>query len=275
MPRWGPLRGDRVFPTMADCLDFMEGMLKGLMSMHLHRIVHRDLRAPNAVIDHYQSEIAIPIKSRQSTRDLFGGKGSVIYNIIDFDYALTIPPNCLYREAEESLATSRRYPRDTRQGELEYNPFAYDVGALGMMFCDLFQDLILYAPMMARLFDMMVTSDVSRRFTAAEALHFFQHALLPGMSDEQLAMAPPPLSPYRVVTFEDDRWAGLPSEFVAKWGEHRAPSPSRMTLLLRRICRREWGYPCVRATRRIVRFIVYHIHRQHMFIWTLYHPSAI
>ena len=46
------------------------------------------------------------------------------------------------------------------------------------------QDLILHAPMMAPLLDMMVTSDVSRRFTAAEALHFFQHGLLPSLSDE-------------------------------------------------------------------------------------------
>ena len=95
-------------------------------------------------MDHYQSETVVPIKSWQSTRDLFGGKDSVIYNIIDFDYALIIPPYCLYREAEESLATSIHYPRVTRQGELEYNPFAYDIGALGMMFCNLFQVILLY-----------------------------------------------------------------------------------------------------------------------------------
>ena len=95
-------------------------------------------------MDHYRSETVVPIKSRQSTHDLFGGKDSVIYNIIDFDYALIIPPYCLYREAEESLATSIHYPRDTRQGELEYNPFAYDIGALGMMFCNLFQVILLY-----------------------------------------------------------------------------------------------------------------------------------
>ena len=37
--------------------------------------------------------------------------------------------------------------------------------------------------------------------------------------------------------------------------ERISASPSRMSLLLRRICRQEWGYSFVRATRRIVRFM--------------------
>ncbi|KAK0450203.1 hypothetical protein EV421DRAFT_1779527 [Armillaria borealis] len=53
-----------------------------------------------------------------------------------------------------------------------YDPFAYDVALLGIVFCHEFQHLTQFVPMLAPFLDSMVTDDLSRRFTAAQALAF-------------------------------------------------------------------------------------------------------
>ncbi|KAG6807496.1 hypothetical protein H0H93_001543, partial [Arthromyces matolae] len=84
-------------------------------------------------------------------------------------------------------------PLDTCQGEFDFDPFAWDVGSMGLVFCFYYdvgpstvtyslwllmdvlnQHLTVPAPMLAPLFDKMVTRDVTKRFTAQQALSFLE-----------------------------------------------------------------------------------------------------
>jgi hypothetical protein len=62
--------------------------------------------------------------------------------MIDFDLAKMLPAEVKREDcrlpSNESFVGSYT-PADTLQGEFEYNPFAYDVGSLGAMFCDKYQ----------------------------------------------------------------------------------------------------------------------------------------
>ncbi|KAG6846874.1 hypothetical protein H0H93_011339, partial [Arthromyces matolae] len=94
-------------------------------------------------------------------------------------------------------------PSDTIQGELDYNPFIFDVGIL--------QHLTPVVPMLAPFLDKMTTRNLSSRFTAAEALEFFEHHVLDSqivVLDIYIPMARP-LDQPRIHYDECDRWKHL------------------------------------------------------------------
>jgi hypothetical protein len=67
----------------------------------------------------------------------------LVYCWFDFDCAIMFPPSSIPNErrlpASEACIHGCNIAYDTFQGELDYDPFAYDVGALGMLLCEQFQ----------------------------------------------------------------------------------------------------------------------------------------
>ena len=63
------------------------------------------------------------------------------FAIIDFDFAMIIPRREDGKDLlPSSLAWMQEYSAlDVAQGELVYDPFKYDVGVLGVMFCEMLQ----------------------------------------------------------------------------------------------------------------------------------------
>ena len=69
--------------------------------------------------------------------------GHLVYGINDFDVSIIFPPSVTREECRLPISGSwyggQNQPLDTRQGELDYDPFVFDVGCLGVLFCDNFQ----------------------------------------------------------------------------------------------------------------------------------------
>jgi hypothetical protein len=93
--------------------------------------------------------------------------------------------------------------------------------------------------MLAPLLDKMTFRDVANRFTAAEALQFFEE-MYSGLTEDQLEFKEftNPLG----YTFYDnyDRWRDLPEDFRRKWAAYRQPPLSLTTRALRAICNTEY-----------------------------------
>ncbi|KAG6843885.1 hypothetical protein H0H87_012025 [Tephrocybe sp. NHM501043] len=147
-------------------------------------------------------------------------------------------------------------PSDTLQGELDYNPFAFDVGMLGVFFCEKFQHLTPVVPMLAPLLDKMTTRNILSRFTASEALEFFEQHVLdsPLQTGKQVPITLPltvPLTPYDL----HDRWKHLDPAFIQQWAMFREPPLPRHVVYFRRICQSRWGPPLVTWIRRTARLL--------------------
>jgi hypothetical protein len=174
-------------------------------------------------------------------------------------------------------------PYDTAHGELDYDSFAWDVGCLGIVLCQEFQvRLALYVlagdltsarsaqhltrtlPFLAPLFDKMVAHDVHRRFTAQEALQFFESCVTTVPSEAMAVFpnrAPRPRPTYEAY----DRWAAVPPQLVREWGHLREVPVSGVQSFLRHTCKtRSWAGPTLRFVRRVLRLVVL----GHRKIWT-------
>jgi hypothetical protein len=156
-------------------------------------------------------------------------------------------------------------PHDTAQGEFDFDPFAWDVACLGIVFCTEFQVRSVFhiplpgmprhcsqhltgaVPFLAPLLDKMVAHDVHRRFTAEDALAFLEIHAASAPHDARVAEPTDIAAPYETY----DRWAPLPTALVQDWSHLREQCPSRVTLLLRRVCERSiWAERLIRAIRR-------------------------
>lgn len=131
--------------------------------------------------------------------------------LFDYDLSVQLPHDtpldmCRRPIEEANRGTPKFHPPGCELGPVDYNPFAFDVGCLGMMFLYHFsvrptsihfrsqkveryncaQSVIPTVPLIAPLCASMTTHIVEQRFTAAQALSFFDtHANL--ISEEQLA----------------------------------------------------------------------------------------
>ncbi|KAF8503080.1 kinase-like domain-containing protein [Gautieria morchelliformis] len=254
MPRWGEFAYHPWFSTIREAVDYMRYWLKGLSFLHKHHIVHRDIKPENILVNHFAAFSHIEWNEMRRTlrRD-----GHLAYAIIDFDISIMFPPTATREECRlpSNLSWDGAYdqPHDTKQGELDYDPFAFDVGCLGILFCERFQHFTRTVPMFAPLMDRMTTRDLSRRLTASQALDFLE-SFASELTQEQLQLPAPPRETSNLQYEDYDRWEGLPDKFMKDWGHFREPKPSFQIILVRQICDYAWGYKLVQWLRRIHRF---------------------
>ncbi|KAJ3504641.1 hypothetical protein NMY22_g17852 [Coprinellus aureogranulatus] len=173
MPRWG----DTVmFPeprTLKEVLGVLHSMLKALNFLHSHDIVHRDIAFKNVLVNHYSDSIYDPIRSKLRSA------GELSYAVIDFDLAIPFSPSDKRRlPVEKALDGTIPHPDDAAEStDGDYDPFAFDVGCMGMLFCTVVQAYTAELPFLAPFLDGMTARNVSRRFTINQALHFFESHL--------------------------------------------------------------------------------------------------
>ncbi|KAH7882305.1 hypothetical protein F5I97DRAFT_1909263, partial [Phlebopus sp. FC_14] len=183
----------------------------------------------------------------------------LVYALVDFNCSIMFSPTSTPSErrlpARESTVLPCNIPPDVYQGELDYDPFAYDVGSLGMIFCEEFQQVTKMVPMLAPLFDGMILRKIDKRFTAQEALQFFEQHVVPSVSPSQ-ACARPPRPHIPTINPElYDRWDGLDPEFVRTWDRYRLPRLTWSTRALRWICNYDIGYAVVQLLRKAIRAV--------------------
>ncbi|KAG6871583.1 hypothetical protein C0995_002882, partial [Termitomyces sp. Mi166 len=157
--------------------------------LHEHRIAHEDIKAGNILINHVSKDF---FDNRSQYRRSLRSQGKLTYAFCDFDGSTMFSPSMSLDECRLPSHVSfntlwYQVPADTSQGEFDFNPFAFDVGMLGVLFCNEFQHLTWVAPMLAPLLDRMTTRDIERRFKASEALRFFEEEVLPQTPERVLS----------------------------------------------------------------------------------------
>jgi hypothetical protein len=98
----------------------------------------QDISLSNILVNHFgnDSDRYWPTRLPQMRAGLLS------YALIDFDLAIILPRAAdrkTYRLPFKNALIGSGGPRDVSQGEFDYNPFAYDVGCLGVLFCGYFQ----------------------------------------------------------------------------------------------------------------------------------------
>ncbi|KAG6887084.1 hypothetical protein C0995_001681 [Termitomyces sp. Mi166 len=221
------------------------------------RIAHGDIKAGNILVNHVSKDF---FDDHSRFRRLLRSQGKLTYAFCDFDGSTMFSPSMSLDECRLPSHVSfntlwYQVPADTSQGEFDFHPFAFDVGMLGVLFCNEFQHLMRVAPMLAPLLDRMTTRDIERRFKASEALRFFEEEVLPQTPEYVLSSWIPqrdsPTGSYD--TF--DRWAGLDPTFVDKWAAFRESPVPLYLKFLRYICEYPWVFDTVSCIRRVARFI--------------------
>lgn len=103
----------------------------------------------NVLVNHYSNSWSLPGRS-ELRRD-----GLLSYAVIDFDISVAFR-----RDAERSvcrLPSAMSYdgtppqPDDTTEEDVDYDPFAFDVGCMGITFCDMIQVRLLAPDICKRL----------------------------------------------------------------------------------------------------------------------------
>ncbi|CDO75410.1 hypothetical protein BN946_scf184855.g13 [Trametes cinnabarina] len=173
MPMWGSKYNLSELETVSEVLRFMHCTLTALAFLHEKRIVHRDIHETNIMIDWYcyTADPSVHSQGLHAHRR----NSSVSYALHDFDLALQMPPetslkDCRRPSIEAWIGKCLYHPTDAWQGEVDYNPFAFDVGCLGNLFIYHFAESITKAPLLALLFAKMTTPVIEERFSAADAL---------------------------------------------------------------------------------------------------------
>lgn len=101
----------------------------------------QDIKLGNMLINHYGR---IGTDDYNNIRALWRREEPhhVKYALFDFDISVmfspTLPPVKRRLSSNLSFQGTFNRPHDTMQGELDYDPFAFDVGCLGVMFCNMF-----------------------------------------------------------------------------------------------------------------------------------------
>ncbi|KAG6817388.1 hypothetical protein H0H93_007297 [Arthromyces matolae] len=252
MPRWGDDFCRPVGPRLKEVFDVLRGSLK-------------DISSANILVNHFGRYY---IEHRNPHRQQMRQQGRLTCGILDFELSVKFPAS--YSDEQCRLpyrmswhGTPGYTPLDTCQGEFDYDPFAWDVACMGLVFCDYYdvgstfthhflllmdvldQHLIVHAPMLAPFFDKMVTRDVSKRFTAQQALSFLEEEVYPRTSVSQLNLE---------VEKEDyilrDRWEGLDPAFLKEWAEYREPPLPLTTKFLYSICEYVWVLHTIASIRK-------------------------
>ncbi|KAG6847973.1 hypothetical protein H0H93_004466 [Arthromyces matolae] len=237
MPRWGVSPFEPYGPTAKQVLECIHDLLKGLAYLHKNRIAHGDISYGNILINHFGRYHG---DHQNPTRPYLRQKNQLTYALFDFELSTKFPPS--WSDEECRLPYHRSFqgtpgcvPPDTFQGEFDFDPFARDVGSMGLVLAAEFEHLTIHVPLLAPLLDKMLTRDVPRRFTAQQSLDFVENVVYPGTSQEQLDLGVEEPPSVRI-----DRWLGLDPDFVKKWAEYHEPPLPLTTRMLRFICQYPW-----------------------------------
>ncbi|RXW23104.1 hypothetical protein EST38_g2731 [Candolleomyces aberdarensis] len=234
MPRWGSAPFCPDLETAEEVLDVMRSMLRqALVFLHERRIIHRDIWSENFLVNHFSGEPILNDHRKRLRR-----RGQLMYAIYDYDLSTIAPEGVKIGEFRMPYQMSWWghfwRPFDTKQGEPDYDPFAFDVGTLGNVLCSQYQHVCQDVYFLAPLLDMMVTRDIPKRFTARQALDFLEDRVSE-MSPRELKkpIKPGDIEARSRVYDQYDRWQRLPPNFVQKWGHFREPPIPLMTKFLR------------------------------------------
>ncbi|KAF9229858.1 hypothetical protein BU15DRAFT_7863, partial [Melanogaster broomeanus] len=141
MPRWGKYLFIPRPGSIREVLHIMRCCLKGLSVLHRNLIVHRDIKTGNMLVNHFSNEERY--NEWNDLRPSLRSQGLLYYALVDFDFSAMFPldskPSERRLPAKESFIMHCSMARDTEQGELDYDPFAFDVASLGIYFCEKFQ----------------------------------------------------------------------------------------------------------------------------------------
>ncbi|KAF8510408.1 kinase-like domain-containing protein, partial [Hysterangium stoloniferum] len=258
MPRWGSLSDLPWFSTVGEVLSFIHCLLKAVNFLHQNLIVHRDINIGNILANHFAQ---YDTYDTNILRPQLRSNGSLTYVLCDFDCSMMFSPSKprdLRLHSDLSFEIRIIIPDDTSQGELDYDPFVFEMGCLGISLVQKFQQCTPIVPFLAPLMDRLITRTLTERFTASEAVQFFESMQM-NVTSEQLATQAPPRLYLGWQSENYDRWAGLPADFVKEWSSYRAPPPSLGTRLLQKIFVFYWPWGCrfLRMLRRVARFFTH------------------
>ncbi|KAG6823901.1 hypothetical protein H0H92_008668, partial [Tricholoma furcatifolium] len=100
-----------------------------------------DIKMDNVLVNHFDNW---RLDHCNSHRTALRNEGKLIYAIFDFSHSTMFSVSATLEECRlpsiiswKTLPSQR--PSDTMQAELDFNPFAFDVGMLGVLFCSEFQ----------------------------------------------------------------------------------------------------------------------------------------
>ncbi|KAI0355652.1 hypothetical protein OH77DRAFT_1424594 [Trametes cingulata] len=257
MPLWNPsFHIDQDFLRVLDVLKFMECLLKGLVFLHSHKIAHRDISESNTLINCYAAD-----RDTWTARDLvheyIQHSSEVAYCLFDFDLSFQFPSDTDIRTArrpsEEAFRGAPMYhPSDVLCGQLDYNPFPFDVACLGNMFLYRFWRAIPAIPAMAPFLARMTTHVVEERFTAVEALTFFKQHL--GHLPDEVLVSEVTLERSLIPLEHPDKyWCLLRPEQQEAWSQYRVPPMTWPNKLMLRLASLPYGWHVMRAVRRTLR----------------------
>ncbi|PFH47061.1 hypothetical protein AMATHDRAFT_68490 [Amanita thiersii Skay4041] len=258
MPRWHIFGGVLPDGTVEHALNFAHCMLKGLSLLHTNNIAHKDIASHNILVNYLWAGRDADAKDIAFHRDLCS-QGRNEYAIFDFDRAIKLPSyidRSQYRlPIQYSFEGSHLGPAfECVLAPIDYNPFTYDVFCMGRLLCYELQYITELAPLLAPLLDMMLTPNEKKRFTAEQALEFFEK-LRSEMSQEELKRQIPGDLPATPAWHKFDRWRNLPRRFVETWSCYRQYPPSLPQRLLRKLCTYDRGWNLVYNMRLIFRTI--------------------
>ncbi|KIM38156.1 hypothetical protein M413DRAFT_447921 [Hebeloma cylindrosporum] len=260
LPRWGGRAIFSWFGTSKDVLHYVRCLLQGLVFLHERRIFHRDISEGNILANHFSCSNDCCSFTRTDMRSDLRRADRLDYALNDFDWSLLLPAEASLKDFRIPISGTYpgvyEKPNEALRGEVDFNPFAYDVGCLGIQFAYTLQHLCPSIPLLAPLIDGMVTHHVPDRFTAQEALSFLDEAQLemtPGQLEER-----PNLRESITVYDKFDRWSNVPPALVEKWGRYRERSPSYFAIhVIYPLCMRPWGVSLVYRTRTIFRYALF------------------
>ncbi|KAG6825361.1 hypothetical protein H0H92_003977 [Tricholoma furcatifolium] len=233
MPRWGHTFNHPVASSMEEILNMISCLLKGLIYLHDNRIAHGDISSGNILVNHFG---CINCEFDSDTRKSLRWHGRLAYALFDFDLSTKFPSSwsdeqCRLPAERSWQGTPGFVPPDTWQGEFDFDPFALDVGALGIL------------------------------LSAKQALRFLEDEVYPRTTPEQLRIQPEPL----LFLPKRGRWDDLDPAFVKEWEAYREPPVSLSTRVLRFVCENIWVLHTIQFLRKKFHLIRQAIRKSKLF----------
>jgi hypothetical protein len=239
--------------------------------MAQHR-AEQDISPGNMLVNHYSADpLARRSEARRSWRTANTSTKQVRYCYIDFDISMILPKDVRRLPSDYAFEGQLlKHPKDVHAGEHDYDPYAFDVACLGILFASYFdvscrslffaliteswcQAMVPQVPLLAPLLDKMTTEDIQARFSAREALNFTL-LINESLTDDQRKSRPLPRDPeagtWRTI---GHRWVGLPDHFVKQWSGYAAFRPSLFVQFIRWMCDYDFVFRVIRWLRRTIR----------------------